>query len=493
MNEKVRTYLIEVARQKGKFAFYSDVVKDCNLGYDLNTEFGKNQLSDALRDVSIYENEHKRPLLSALAIYKDPKKNDQGPGFYKLAEQLGKGSFKKLSEELYGFEEAKACQVFWQNEENYQKYAHLEEVKTTTSNPENFFTREELEFFTRWTLKPYDRADKEHFDAKNYIMATVWEKSKYLGQRIVAQFPDFTMDSNKYWSQKAWNDSEAGKVQGAKFKPYTWVKLFRKTDKGKGVFFTFGIDGNQSTFLYKIDCKDQGQSPLNASQISLCKSLIPATAKWNVIAYDDLLKFDWEALTNLCVAFLENHLSQYDAIVYAVWGGAIPANLFKNRLIEREKPKGGATEITERAPNFTGVKIDHEAKAKAQKDLGNAGETLVKQHEIDFLKSIGRLEDAEKVRVADDGEGYDVLTFDEIGNEKYIEVKTTTGGDRADFYLSKHEVDFMRLNQNRYWIYRVYHYDSGNNFGEFYKISGDVESQLSLEPTQFKVSIKKEA
>jgi hypothetical protein len=86
--------LIEVARQKDKFVYYSDVVKDCGLDIDTSTDFGRRQLSEVLGQVSAFENNQQppRPLLSSLAIYKDKNKNDHGDGFYRIAEQLGKGS-----------------------------------------------------------------------------------------------------------------------------------------------------------------------------------------------------------------------------------------------------------------------------------------------------------------------------------------------------------------------------------------------------------------
>jgi hypothetical protein len=49
----------------------------------------------------------------------------------------------------------------------------------------------------------------------------------------------------------------------------------------------------------------------------------------------------------------------------------------------------------------------------------------------------------------------------------------------------------MQTHLNEYYIYRVYNYDEGNNSGEFFEIKNNVESQLLMKPTQFKVLIKK--
>jgi hypothetical protein len=122
LNTKVRKYLIDAARQKGKFVYYSDIVTDCGLKFNLHNTNGQKQLKQILDDISVFECNAGRPLLSAMAIYKDVRKNDHGDGFYYTAEKLGKGNARKLKRDLYGFAEAEACRVFWQNEESYNKF-----------------------------------------------------------------------------------------------------------------------------------------------------------------------------------------------------------------------------------------------------------------------------------------------------------------------------------------------------------------------------------
>lgn len=495
MNSQVRSYLIEVARKPGKFVTYSDVVRDCGLGFNLSTEYGRLQLSTTLGEVSAFEHEHERPLISSLAIYSDTNKNDHGDGFYKLAESLGIGKAKKLREDLYAFAEAEECRKFWQDEGNYHKYAHLEgetEVKAISSETEEFFTAEDLEFFKEWQYKAYDPEDETHVNAKNRLMATVWDKSIYLGERIVAQLRGFTLDGKKYWSQRGWKEINGENVQAAIFKPYTWVKVFRDTDNGRDIYFTFGVDAHETAeaFIYKIDCRNNRDSSLNGAQIELCKSLIPSGAKWNEIGFAELLEMNWDSLTAVCVQFIKEFLTQYDAIIEAVWGSPISPSVFKNTLIKRDKPTDGHTDYPEYERKFSGVEIDYTAKAKEQKDLGDAGEQLVKQYEINRLIDAGRYDDAGKVDIVKDGMGYDVLSFDEEGNPKHIEVKTTTGDKHAAFNLSGNEFEFMKRNVGTYIIYRVFNYDEENNFGEFFEINGKVEDQLLMKPTNYSVILK---
>lgn len=169
---------------------------------------------------------------------------------------------------------------------------------------------------------------------------------------------------------------------------------------------------------------------------------------------------------------------------------ATPDKVLENCLIWRVKPEGGYREIPKIKRGFSGVDIDFEKQAKKQKDLGNKGEELVKEREITYLTECGCVLEASKVAIVMDGNGYDVLSFDENGNEKYIEVKTTTGDEYSPFNLTENEIAFMQANLNKYWIYRLYNYNMANNTGEYFEIGGNVEKQIIMKPTSFKVFLK---
>lgn len=492
MNEKVRTYLIELARIKDKTTYYGQMLNDCGIIIDLDSPEGQLELKELLSEITKFEHKHKRPMLTSIAINK--KTNDPGPGFYKLADDFGYGNHKKLQNDLWGLKEADRTRAFWQDEDNYKKFASLNN-EIAKQNKVEFFNQEELDFFKQWQYKVYNPQDPEHNEAGSILSKTVWQKSIYLGNEIVKRLQGFELDGQRRWTQRGWRQNENGvRIQAAIFKPYTWVKIYRNTDRGKDIFFTFGVDAYPETeaFIYKIDCQDKRDSKLTQTQIDLCKSLIPTSAKWNEIAFDDLIEENWESLISTCVAFIKTHTEQYDAIINAVWGGPISPPLFKNKLIKKDKPKNGFESIPESKKEFNGVDVDFHGKAKEQKDLGDKGETLVKQREIEFLTQKGMHDEAAKVDIVKDGKGYDVFSFDENGNEKFIEVKTTNGNEYAPFFLSENEIDFLRLHRNQYCIYRIYNFDEENNFAEFYELNGDIERQLLMKPIQFKVLIKKE-
>lgn len=137
------------------------------------------------------------------------------------------------------------------------------------------------------------------------------------------------------------------------------------------------------------------------------------------------------------------------------------------------------------------TKVDYVEKAKNNTVKGFFAEKLVVSHEKDYLRSLGLMELADKVKhlaKEADGYGYDVLSFDEYGNEKFIEVKGTSLGYLAPFEISKNEVETSIEKKDNYWIYRVFDIESEQP--KFYKLKGQVDELLELVPTSFKAYFK---
>ncbi len=129
------------------------------------------------------------------------------------------------------------------------------------------------------------------------------------------------------------------------------------------------------------------------------------------------------------------------------------------------------------------------------KKLGLVGEKLVLIAEIKSLTEANRSDLAEKVVhvsvVEGDGAGYDILSFDKNGQEKYIEVKTTKCPATTDFFISPNELEFSTQHAESYSLYRVFEYDLESASAKVYVLEGDLSTQLCLQPTQYKAQLAK--
>jgi uncharacterized protein DUF3883 len=92
--------------------------------------------------------------------------------------------------------------------------------------------------------------------------------------------------------------------------------------------------------------------------------------------------------------------------------------------------------------------------------LGRDGEELVFRFERERLKQRDRSDLAKKIRWISeedgDGAGYDILSFDEEGKERFLEVKTTVGSDTTPFYVTRNELSLSSERPEAFRLCRVF-------------------------------------
>ncbi len=130
-------------------------------------------------------------------------------------------------------------------------------------------------------------------------------------------------------------------------------------------------------------------------------------------------------------------------------------------------------------------------------ELGLQGELFVIEYEKNNLTNLRRKDLADRVEHTskDDGNqfGYDVVSFDELGNKKFIEVKTSQQGINSTFYLTNNELSILSQGENHF-IYRVYDFNLEKKTGFIYVIdpsNGDLEKYFDLEPIVYHVKPNK--
>ncbi len=121
------------------------------------------------------------------------------------------------------------------------------------------------------------------------------------------------------------------------------------------------------------------------------------------------------------------------------------------------------------------------------RQLGEAGERMVFEHEIDFLMKSNRPDLAKKVEWTSqergDGAGYDIKSFGLDGADKFIEVKTTNGSKRTPFFISDNELIFSREAARRYCLRRLYDF---RKEAKLYELSAPLEDFVFLSPTVYR-------
>ncbi|MBE4907881.1 DUF3883 domain-containing protein [Bacillus luteolus] len=179
--------------------------------------------------------------------------------------------------------------------------------------------------------------------------------------------------------------------------------------------------------------------------------------------------------------------------------GLDPSQFSLVKVSPPSRPNGGNKPSNQGKRTTTPRKRDYEKTNKRNKEKGDFGEAVVLNAERTKLIQQGYpklADEVEAVFEVDDSAGFDIKSFEIIGNviiEKYLEVKTTLDED-IDFDISASEVKNSRhlhdgINK-KYVIVRVFNVNKKDNTCQYYEIEGPVEDNFNLTPTSFKASRK---
>ena len=159
-----------------------------------------------------------------------------------------------------------------------------------------------------------------------------------------------------------------------------------------------------------------------------------------------------------------------------------------------EETSGSNLKLAGESIDFTPRIINHIQNNIENKRIGDLGERWVLKKEIEYLSENGKSKLAKQVKhVAKDqgdGLGFDILSFDLDGNEKYIEVKTTRGNLNSTFYITRNELERSKIEKDKYFLYRVYNYNENSETADLLKIQGELTSICEI-PMNYKVTLER--
>jgi hypothetical protein len=143
--------------------------------------------------------------------------------------------------------------------------------------------------------------------------------------------------------------------------------------------------------------------------------------------------------------------------------------------------------MEEKEPTYRPIKTNYLEKEQNNRRLGAGGEELVIAFEQYRLQKAGKPNLAEQIewiaKEKGDGAGFDILSKNTNGTDRFIEVKTTKLTKETPIYLTRTEISFALLRAKDFYLYRVYNFDMKPQL--FIK-NGPYEGFCRLRPESFK-------
>jgi len=137
-------------------------------------------------------------------------------------------------------------------------------------------------------------------------------------------------------------------------------------------------------------------------------------------------------------------------------------------------------------PSFSPVQRDYLAQEARNRSLGHAGESFVVELERLRLHAAGCRHLADQVEQVSsshgDGVGYDVLSYETNGRERFIEVKTTAFGISTPFYVTRNEILRSEKDFEKYHLYRIFSFRTNPRL---FDLPGAISESCSLDAVTY--------
>jgi len=143
-----------------------------------------------------------------------------------------------------------------------------------------------------------------------------------------------------------------------------------------------------------------------------------------------------------------------------------------------------------RQPSFPILRnVNYLEREARNSSLGLAGEKFVLDVEHRRLWELGLRSLAERIehvaKTQGDGLGYDIVSYDEDGRERLIEVKTTAFGSMTPFFASAKEVS-VSDSREEFHLYRVFKFREAPRI---FSLPGPLRESCTLDPVQFRARL----
>ena len=174
----------------------------------------------------------------------------------------------------------------------------------------------------------------------------------------------------------------------------------------------------------------------------------------------------------------------------AVQRPAVPTEVDDFRRVKAAAPQR-ELKAREQSPAYlrSPVQRDYLARESQNRSLGLAGETFALRYERWRLAELGAGKLAERVTHASvaegDGLGYDIRSFEPDGRERFIEVKTTSFGERTPFYVSANELRFAKDHAAQFRLYRLFDFQRAPRL---FELGGPIDQHCMLDAATYRAS-----
>lgn len=166
----------------------------------------------------------------------------------------------------------------------------------------NFFTRDELEYYSSVVGKPYrvnsENKEQEYFAQK---LSPIIAKVHYWAEQLLVD--GFKLRTNRGWLT-AYNSH---------IKPYFWPRIYSGEDKD--IFFNVEVNGEEGFIGYKLDGYFETKKELPEYKKEILKEYkTKINWEWPRISFKEIEHYGWERLIDESKRYVQKYLKHHDEL-----------------------------------------------------------------------------------------------------------------------------------------------------------------------------------
>jgi hypothetical protein len=169
--------------------------------------------------------------------------------------------------------------------------------------------------------------------------------------------------------------------------------------------------------------------------------------------------------------------------------GEVQTGAIRYDQIKEQMPTRGLMVEESARPFRNPVKINYIEREQKNRQIGLTGEGIALEYEKWRLIHAGKESLIDRIewvsKTQGDGLGFDILSRNTNGTDRYIEVKSTKLTKEAPFFFSEQEFQFSKQNASNFYLYRIYNLRTAPRL---FIANGPYDQFCNLRPTHYKAT-----
>ncbi len=294
------------------------------------------------------------------------------------------------------------------------------------------------------------------------------ENLRHVGKSI----NDFILQPTHHWLDEVEIDGfdklpeRYWQVAGA-FKKRIWGKLQKSEHLDKKVFLCLGVDLENQSLFYGLECLRTGTAKLSTEQIFKFDYLTKDVALLEYISFDQASTYDWGKLLEESEELLSKLVLWYDKVIDYIWSDVVDIKSTYKCIIP----------VNERVLPTAGEQIDFDKKTQS------LAVDLVISYEKEYLKYKGKKDLSKNVAKSNqEKEHYDVLSYHLDGSEKLIKVIASKSSSIQGAIITQSSIEASLLAQDKSYLYIITNLSKKRKSGVLHITKGRFDKMLKTKP-----------